>query len=60
MAFALTWKIEFGDINGLTDITSYVQQMNLDLSAELATCGRGSAQLTINNNGGQFTPTSGT
>jgi hypothetical protein len=60
MAFALTWKIEFGDINGLTDITSYVQQMNLDLSAEIATCGRGSAQLTINNNGGQFTPTSGT
>ena len=60
MAFALTWKIEFGDINGLTNITSYVQQMNMDLSAELATCGRGSAQLTINNNGGQFTPTSGT
>jgi hypothetical protein len=60
MAFALTWKIEFGDINGLTDITSYVEQMNLDLSAEIATCGRGSAQLTINNNGGQFTPTSGT
>jgi hypothetical protein len=60
MAFALTWKIEFGDINGLTDITSYVQQMNLDLSAELATCGRGSAQITINNNGGQFTPISGT
>jgi hypothetical protein len=60
MAFALTWKIEFGDINGLTDITSYVQQMNLDLSAELATCGRGSAELTINNNGGQFTPVSGT
>ena len=60
MAFALTWKIEFGDINGLTDITSYVQQMNLNLSAELATCGRGSAQVTINNNGGQFTPTSGT
>jgi hypothetical protein len=60
MAFALTWKIEFGDINGLTNITSYVQQMNLDLSAELAVCGRGSAQLTINNNGGQFTPTSGT
>jgi len=60
MAFALTWKIEFGDINGLTDITSYVQQMNMDLSAELATCGRGSAQITINNDGGQFTPTSGT
>jgi hypothetical protein len=60
MAFALTWKIEFGDINGLTNITSYVQQMNLDLSAELAVCGRGSAQLTINNDGGQFTPTSGT
>jgi hypothetical protein len=60
MAFALTWKIEFGDVNGLTDITSYVQQMNLDLNADLAIAGRASAQITINNNGGQFTPVSGT
>jgi hypothetical protein len=60
MAFALTWKIEFGDVNGLTDITSYVQQMNMDLNAELAIAGRASASITINNNGGQFTPVSGT
>ena len=60
MAFALTWKIEFGDVNGFTDITSYVMQMNMELHAELAIAGRAEASITINNNGGEFTPTSGT
>ena len=60
MAFALTWKIEFGDASGLTDITSYVMQMNMDLSAPIGMSGRSTASITINNNAGQFTPNSGT
>lgn len=56
MAFALTWKVEFGDCTGLTDITSYVMSLNITSDAQLGKMGRASASVTINNNGGQFTP----
>ena len=56
MAFALTWKVEFGDCAGLTDISSYVMSLNITSDAMLGKAGRSEANITINNFGGQFTP----
>lgn len=56
MAFNLVWKIEFGDIGGLYDITSYVFDASIDMNANIGSAGRTSCQITLNNNGGQFTP----
>lgn len=56
MAFALTWKVEFGDCTGLTDISSYVMSLNITSDALLGKAGRSEANITINNFGGQFTP----
>jgi hypothetical protein len=56
MAFALTWKVEFGDCTGLTDISSYVMSLNITSDAMLGKAGRSEANITINNFGGQFTP----
>jgi hypothetical protein len=56
MAFALTWKVEFGDCTGLTDITSYVMSLNITSDASVGKMGRASTSISINNMGGQFTP----
>ena len=56
MAFNLVWKVEFGDIGGLFDITSYVFDAYIDMNANIGSAGRTSCQITLNNNGGQFTP----
>jgi hypothetical protein len=56
MAFNLVWKVEFGDIGGLFDITSLVFDTSIDMHADMGSAGRTSCQITLNNNGGQFTP----
>lgn len=56
MAFALTWKIEFGDVLSTSNITSFVEDISIDSSAEIGKCGRSTCSITINNVGGQFTP----
>jgi len=56
MAFDLAWTVKYGDIGGLTDITSYVTDFVVDLNANIGSAGRSTCQITINNNGGQFTP----
>lgn len=56
MAFALTWKIEFGDCTGLTDITSSVLSLSIKASARLGAMGRSTAAVTIENFDGAFTP----
>jgi hypothetical protein len=56
MAFNLVWKVEFGDIGGLFDITSLVFDTSIDMNATPGSAGRTSCQITLNNNGGQFTP----
>jgi hypothetical protein len=56
MAFNLVWKVEFGDIGGLFDITSFVFDGSVDMNANIGSAGRTSCQITLNNNGGQFTP----
>ncbi|CAB4135998.1 hypothetical protein UFOVP295_19 [uncultured Caudovirales phage] len=56
MAFALTWKIEFGDCTGLTDITSSVQSLSITANAQLGAMGRSTAAVTIENFDGAFTP----
>ena len=56
MAFNLVWKVEFGDIGGLFDITSYVFDTFIDMNANIGAAGRTSCSITLNNNGGQFTP----
>ena len=56
MAFALTWKIEFGDCTGLTDITSSVQSLSITANARLGGMGRSTAAVTIENFDGAFTP----
>jgi len=56
MAFDLVWKVEFGDIGGLFDITSLVFDTSIDMNANMGSAGRTSCQITLNNNGGQFTP----
>ena len=56
MAFDLVWKVEFGDIGGLFDITSLVFDTSIDMNANMGAAGRTSCQITLNNNGGQFTP----
>jgi hypothetical protein len=56
MAFNLVWKVEFGDIGGLFDITSLVFDTSIDMNANMGSAGRTTCQITLNNNGGQFTP----
>lgn len=56
MAFALTWSVKFGGVAGLTDITSFVLDLEIDSAAEIGQCGRSRATITLNNTGGQFTP----
>lgn len=56
MAFNLVWKVQFGDIAGLYDITSLVFNASIDMNANIGSAGRTSCQITLNNNGGQFTP----
>jgi len=56
MAFALTWKIEFGDCTGLTDITSSVLSHSITANARLGGMGRSTASVTIKNFDGAFTP----
>lgn len=56
MAFTLTWKIEFGDCTGLTDITSSVLSHSITANARLGTMGRSTAAVTIENFDGAFTP----
>lgn len=56
MAFNLVWKVEFGDIGGLFDITSYVFDTSIDMNANIGSAGRTTCSITLNNNGGQFTP----
>ena len=56
MAFDLTWDFEIADCSGSLDVTSYVFDGAVDLNAEFGQSGRSTAQLTINNNGGEFTP----
>lgn len=56
MAFNLVWKVEFGDIGGLFDITSYVFDTLIDMNANIGSAGRTTCSITLNNNGGQFTP----
>jgi hypothetical protein len=56
MAFNLVWKVEFGDIGGLFDITSLVFDTSIDMNASPGSAGRTSCSITLNNNGGQFTP----
>jgi hypothetical protein len=56
MAFNLVWKVEFGDIGGLFDITSLVFDTSIDMNANIGSAGRTTCQITLNNNGGQFTP----
>lgn len=56
MAFGLTWAVKFGDVSGLTDITSYVLDLVIDSSVEMGQCGRSTCSVTLNNTGGQFTP----
>jgi hypothetical protein len=56
MAFNLVWKVEFGDIGGLHDITSLVFFASIDMNANMGSAGRTSCQITLNNNSGQFTP----
>jgi hypothetical protein len=56
MAFNLVWKVEFGDVNGMTDITNLVFDTSIDMNATPGSAGRTSCQITVNNNGGQFTP----
>ena len=56
MAFNLVWKVQFGDIGGLYDITSLVFNASIDMNANIGSAGRTSCQITLNNNGGQFTP----
>jgi len=56
MAFALTWKIEFGDCTGLTDITTSVLSHSITANARLGGMGRSTAAVTIKNFDGAFTP----
>jgi hypothetical protein len=56
MAFALTWTVKFGGVGGLTNITSFMLDLEIDSSADLGQCGRSRATITLNNTGGQFTP----
>lgn len=56
MAFNLVWKVEFGDIGGLFDITSLVFDTSIDMNANIGSAGRTTCSITLNNNGGQFTP----
>lgn len=56
MAFDLSWKFEIADYNGLTDITSYVYNGMVNMTAEVGQMGRSYASITINNNSGAFTP----
>jgi hypothetical protein len=56
MAFDLSWKILVSDVASDINITSYVFDGSVDMQAEVGEMGRSSATITINNNGGQFTP----
>lgn len=56
MAFALTWSVQFGDVTGMSTITSFVRDLEIDSHAEIGACGRSRCTITLNNTGGQFTP----
>ena len=56
MAFDLKWKFQISDAASNIDITSFVFDGAVDMEAQVGQMGRSSASITINNNGGQFTP----
>lgn len=59
MAFDLTWKVQIADCAGTLDITSYVFDGLVDMNAPIGQQGRSTAQITINNQSGAFTPFGG-
>lgn len=56
MAFDLTWKVQIADCAGTLDVTSFVFDGLVDMNAYIGQQGRSTAQITINNQSGAFTP----
>lgn len=56
MAFDLTWKVQIADCAGTLDVTSFVFSGLVNMNAPIGQQGRSTAQITINNQSGAFTP----
>lgn len=59
MTFDLTWTVEIADCGESLDITSFVFDGMVDMNAPIGQQGRSTAQITINNQSGAFTPFGG-
>lgn len=59
MSFDLTWKVEVSDCSGFLDVTSFVFDGLVDMNAPIGQQGRSTAQITLNNQSGAFTPFGG-
>lgn len=54
-----TWRIDFTDASGATNLTSYVLGFQIDQRAAIGQIGTANGQITLDNNTGIFTPACG-